>query len=60
MVKKTHHLPKNHQENGNKVTWAIGRIEINERIEVLYEIQGDTESEYKVSDAQDFHGCNIW
>ena len=28
-------------------------------MEVLYEIQGDTESEYKVSDAQDFHGATF-
>ena len=50
---------KESSRDGNKVTWAIGRIEINERIEVLYEIQGDTESEYKVSDAQDFHGATF-
>ena len=43
----------------NKVTWSIGRIEMNERIEVVYEIQGDTEAEYKVSDAQDFHGATF-
>ena len=50
---------KESSRDGNKVTWAIGRIEINERVEVLYEIQGDTESEYKVSDAQDFHGATF-
>ena len=50
---------KESSRDGNKVTWAIGRIETNERIEVLYEIQGDTESEYKVSDAQDFHGATF-
>jgi len=50
---------KESSRDGNKITWAIGRIETNERIEVLYEIQGDTESEYKVSDAQDFHGATF-
>jgi len=50
---------KESSREGNKITWAIGRIETNERIEVLYEIQGDTESEYKVSDAQDFHGATF-
>jgi hypothetical protein len=50
---------KESSRDGNKVTWYIGRIEKNERIEVVYEIQGDTEAEYKVSDAQDFHGATF-
>ena len=50
---------KESARDGNKVTWSIGRIEMNERIEVVYEIQGDTEAEYKVSDAQDFHGATF-
>mgnify|MGYP001162253076 CR=1 FL=1 len=50
---------KESARDGNKVTWFIGRIEKDERIEVVYEIQGDTEAEYKVSDAQDFHGATF-
>ena len=50
---------KESSRDGNKVTWFIGRIEKNERVEVVYEIQGDTEAEYKVSDAQDFHGATF-
>jgi hypothetical protein len=50
---------KESARDGNKVTWSIGRIEMTERIEVVYEIQGDTEAEYKVSDAQDFHGATF-
>ncbi|MBT3601165.1 MAG: hypothetical protein HN520_05190 [Euryarchaeota archaeon] len=50
---------KESARDGNKVTWSVGRIEMNERIEVVYEIQGDTEAEYKVSDAQDFHGATF-
>ncbi len=50
---------KESARDGNKVTWSIGRIEKNERVEVVYEIQGDTEAEYKVSDAQDFHGATF-
>ncbi|DAC45642.1 MAG TPA: hypothetical protein HA308_05425, partial [Candidatus Thalassarchaeaceae archaeon] len=33
--------------------------EVGERITVQYEIQGDPESEYKVSDAQDYHGATF-
>ena len=50
---------KESARDGNKVTWFIGRIDKNERVEVVYEIQGDTEAEYKVSDAQDFHGATF-
>ena len=50
---------KESARDGNKVTWFVGRIEQDERIEVVYEIQGDTEAEYKVSDAQDFHGATF-
>lgn len=50
---------KESARDGNKVTWFVGRIEKDERIEVVYEIQGDTEAEYKVSDAQDFHGSTF-
>ena len=41
------------------MTWPIGRIEKDERIEVVFEIQGDSESEYKVADAQDYHGATF-
>ncbi len=44
---------------GTHITWKVGRIEKGERITVQYEIQGDTESEYKVSDAQDYHGATF-
>ena len=50
---------KESSRDGNKVTWYIGRIEKNERVVVVFEIQGDTEAEYKVSDAQDFHGATF-
>ena len=44
---------------GTHITWGVGRIEVGERITVQYEIQGDPESEYKVSDAQDYHGLSL-
>ncbi|HII28632.1 MAG TPA: hypothetical protein HA314_01200, partial [Candidatus Thalassarchaeaceae archaeon] len=44
---------------GTHITWGVGRIEVGERITVQYEIQGDPESEYKVSDAQDYHGATF-
>ena len=50
---------KESARDGTQVTWAIGRIKQDERIEVLYTIQGDPEAEYKVSDAQDFHGATF-
>ena len=52
-------LTKESARDGTQVTWAIGRIMEGERIEVLYTIQGDPEAEYKVSDAQDFHGATF-
>ena len=50
---------KESAREGTHVTWAIGRIEKDERIEVVYIIQGDPESEYKMSDVQDFHGATF-
>ena len=50
---------KESARDGTQVTWAVGRIQQGERIEVLYTIQGDPEAEYKVSDAQDFHGATF-
>ena len=52
-------MTKESARDGTQVTWAIGRIMEGERIEVLYTIQGDPEAEYKVSDAQDFHGATF-
>ena len=52
-------VTKESARDGTQVTWAIGRILQGERIEVLYTIQGDPEAEYKVSDAQDFHGATF-
>ena len=52
-------MTKESARDGTQVTWAIGRIMQGERIEVLYTIQGDPEAEYKVSDAQDFHGATF-
>jgi len=52
-------LSKESARDGTQVTWAIGRIQQDERIEVLYTIQGDPEAEYKVTDAQDFHGATF-
>ena len=52
-------MKKESAPEGTHTEWKIGRIERGERIEVTYEIQGDPESEYKVSDAQDFHGATF-
>ena len=52
-------MTKESAPEGTHVEWPIGRIEKEERIEVTYVIQGDPESEYKVSDAQDFHGATF-
>ncbi|MDE0706714.1 MAG: hypothetical protein OSB22_02905, partial [Candidatus Poseidoniales archaeon] len=52
-------MDKEAAPEGTHVEWKVGRIKQGERIEVTYEIQGDTESEYKVSDAQDFHGATF-
>ena len=52
-------LKKESAPEGIHIEWSVGRIEQGERIEVTYEIQGDPESEYKVSDAQDFHGATF-
>ncbi|MEC7695205.1 MAG: hypothetical protein VX954_03460, partial [Candidatus Thermoplasmatota archaeon] len=52
-------ISKESARDGTQVTWDIGRIQQDERIEVLYTIQGDPEAEYKVTDAQDFHGATF-
>ena len=50
---------KESAREGTHVSWPIGRIEKGERIEVVFELQGDSESEYKVADAQDYHGATF-
>ena len=50
---------KESAREGTHVSWPIGRIEKDERIEVVFEIHGDSESEYKVADAQDYHGATF-
>ena len=52
-------MTKESAPEGTHVEWPIGRIDKGERIEVTYVIQGDPDSEYKVSDAQDFHGATF-
>ena len=52
-------MEKADDENGMKVTWHIPVIEKDERIEVIYELVGDAGVEYKVSDAQEFHGATF-
>jgi hypothetical protein len=56
---RTIDFSKESAREGAHVSWPIGRIEKNERIEVVFEIQGDSESEYKVADAQDYHGATF-
>jgi len=50
---------KESAREGTHVSWPIGRIEKEERIEVSFEIRGDNEGEFKVSDAQDYHGASF-
>ena len=52
-------MEKADDENGIKVSWHIPVIEKDERIEVIYELVGDAGAEYKVSDAQEFHGATF-
>ncbi len=52
-------MEKADDENGIKVTWHIPVIEKDERIEVIYELVGDSNAEYKVSEAQEFHGATF-
>ncbi|MBS72236.1 MAG: hypothetical protein CMO20_04710, partial [Thermoplasmata archaeon] len=52
-------MEKMDDENGIKVTWHIPVIEKDERIEVIYELVGDANAEYKVSEAQEFHGATF-
>ena len=52
-------IEKADDDNGIKVSWHIPVIEKDERIEVIYELVGDAGAEYKVSDAQEFHGATF-
>ena len=52
-------MEKADDENGIKVSWHIPVIEKDERIEVIYELVGEAGAEYKVSDAQEFHGATF-
>lgn len=52
-------MEKADDENGVKVSWHIPVIEKDERIEVIYELVGDSGAEYKVSEAKDFRGATF-
>ena len=52
-------MEKEPAEDGTKVTWHLDVIEKDERIEVIYELVGDADVEYKVSEAQEFHGASF-
>ena len=52
-------MEKEVMEDGTKVTWHLDVIEKDERIEVIYELVGDADVEYKVSEAQEFHGASF-
>ena len=52
-------MEKEAMDDGTKVTWHLDVIEKDERIEVIYELVGDADVEYKVSEAQEFHGASF-
>jgi hypothetical protein len=52
-------MEKEVTDAGTKVTWHLDVIEKDERIEVIYELVGDADVEYKVSEAQEFHGASF-
>ena len=54
----TAHSEEVHDE-GTKVVWNIGVIAKDERIEIMYEILGDADSEFEVKSAQEFHGVTF-
>jgi len=54
----TAHSEEIHDE-GTKVVWNIGVIAKDERIEIMYEILGDSGSEFEVKSAQEFHGVTF-
>jgi len=45
--------------DGKKMSWNIGTVSRGERIEVTYEFKGDSETGFKVSDAQEIHGIDV-
>ena len=54
----TAHSEEVHDE-GTKIVWNIGVIAKDERIEIMYEILGDADSEFEVKSAQEFHGVTF-
>jgi uncharacterized repeat protein (TIGR01451 family) len=46
-------------KDGKKMSWTIGTVSRGERIEVSYEFKGDSETGFKVSDAQEVHGIDV-
>ena len=52
-------MVKEEGDDGTKVSWHLDIIEKDERIEVIYELVGDADSEYKVSATQESHGATF-
>jgi hypothetical protein len=52
-------MVKEEGDDGTKVSWHLDIIEKDERIEVIYELVGDDDSEYKVSATQESHGATF-
>ena len=50
---------KSDDDGGTKVSWHLDVIEKDERIEVIYELVGDADAEYKVSETQESHGATF-
>ncbi len=50
---------KSDGDGGTKVSWHLDVIEKDERIEVIYELVGDADAEYKVSETQESHGATF-
>ena len=50
---------KSDDDSGTKVSWHLDVIEKDERIEVIYELVGDADAEYKVSETQESHGATF-
>jgi len=50
---------KSDDDGGMKVSWHLDIIEKDERIEVIYELVGDADAEYKVSETQESHGATF-
>ena len=50
---------KSDDDGGTKVSWHLDIIDKDERIEVIYELVGDSDAEYKVSETQESHGATF-